>query len=193
MLKASGMHGVAALSGDETFYKPGLYNVSVYLNDKLFSKKTLMFKMKGKSLTPLFTAEFINSLLLKKKPGALVEGKNYSLEAVLPDAEVAPDLSSLRVNVTVSQSLLVNRPDDFIPPDEFEAGSSVLFSNYTTVNQYESHNAQFGGLSSTYLGLSSGFNASKWQFRQQGNFSRSRYGSRWSSSRLYVRRGLPAL
>nr|WP_252988404.1 fimbria/pilus outer membrane usher protein [Pantoea stewartii] len=192
MLRGSGLSGIAALSDEDSFYKPGKYDVSVYLNNKLFSKKTVDFEMKGKKLTPVFTGDFINSLPLKKKPESLAAEERYVLEAVLPEAKAAPDLSSLRVNIVVPQSLLVQRPDDYIPASEFDAGSTVLFSNYT-VNQYESHNSYSGALSSTYLGLSSGFNAGKWQFRQQGNFSRNRYGSRWDSSRFYVKRGLPLM
>ncbi len=192
MLRASGLSDVAALSGDETFYKPGKYDVSVYVNNKLFSKKTLDFEMKSEGLTPLFTGDFISSLPLKQKTENLVDKKKYTLNSVLPDTKVEPDLSALRVNITVPQSLIQQRPDDYIPASEFEEGSSVLFSNYT-INQYESHNAYSGGLSSTYLGLSSGLNFGKWQFRQQGNFNRSHYGSGWNSSRFYVRRGLPAL
>lgn len=192
MLRASGLSDIAALSGEDDFYKAGKYDVSVYVNDKLFSKKTLSFEMKDKVLTPLFTGDFIDSLPLKKKPVTLKEEDKYVLESVLPEAKAIADLSSLRVNITVPQSLLVHRPDDYIPPSEFEAGSTALFSNYT-INQYESHSTHAGGLSSTYLGLSSGFNAGKWQFRQQGNFNRNSYGSRWHSSRLYVSRGLPAL
>lgn len=192
MLMAGGLSGVAALSGEDTFYKPGKYDVSVYLNNKLFSKKTMDFEMKGKKLAPVFTGDFINSLPLKKKPETLAAEGKYILETVLPEAKAEPDLSSLRINIVVPQSLLVKRPDDYIPASEFDAGSTVLFSNYT-VNQYESHNSYSGALSSTYLGLSSGFNAGKWQFRQQGNFNRNRYGSRWNSSRLYVKRGLPQM
>lgn len=192
MLKASGLSAVTALSDDGDFYKPGEYEVSVYVNSKLYSKKTLLFRTEGKKLVPLFTGDFINTLPLKKKPDALAEDRKYILEAVLPEAKVIPDLSSLRVDITVPQSLLEQRPCDYIPASEFEAGSSVLFSNYT-VNQYESHSPYTGVLSSTYLGLNSGFNAGRWQFRQQGNFSRNRYGSRWNSSRLYVRRGLPSM
>ncbi|NQE77537.1 fimbria/pilus outer membrane usher protein [Pantoea ananatis] len=192
MLKASGLSAVAALSDEGDFYKPGEYEVSVYVNSKLFSKKTLLFKTEGKNLVPLFTGDFINSLPLRKKPDAIAEDRRYILESVLPEVKVVPDLSSLRVNITVPQSLFVKRPDDYIPASEFEAGSSVLFSNYT-VNQYESHSSYAGVLSSTYLGLNSGFNLGKWQFRQLGNFSRNRYRSRWNSSRLYARRGLPSL
>lgn len=192
MLSAGGLSDISALSGEDTFYNPGEYDVSVYINNKLFSKKSLTFERKGKSLTPLFTGEFINSLPLKKKPEALVNDRKYALEAVLPEVKTSPDLSSLRVNITVPQSLLVYRPDDYIPSSEFEAGSTALFSNYT-VNQYESHSTHTGGVSSTYVGLSSGFNAGKWQFRQQGNFNRNRFGSRWHSSRLYASRGLPSL
>jgi len=192
MLKASGLTGVAALSDEDAFYKPGEYEVSVYVNNKLYSKRTLFFKMTGKKLVPLFTGDFIKGMPLKKKPEALDGDKKYLLESVLPQSKVVPELSSLRVNIAVPQSLLETRPGDYIPASEFEAGSSVLFSNYT-VNQYESHSTYGDVLSSTYLGLNSGFNAGKWQFRQQGNFSRNRYGSRWNSSRLYMRRGLPAL
>lgn len=192
MLRAGGLNDVAALTEENTFYKPGEYDVSVYMNNKFLSKKTLYLKDNGKNLTPLFTGEFINILPLKNKPDGVVNEIKYDLQAVVPEANVVPDLASLRVNITVPQSLLIQRPDDYIPANEFEAGSSILFSNYT-VNQYESHSTYSGDLSSTYVGLNSGFNAGKWQFRQQGNFSHNHYGSRWSSSRLYVRRGLPAL
>jgi len=192
MLRASGLEGIAAMAGEGSFYKPGKYDVSVYLNNKFYSKKTLVFKLSGKNLTPFFTGDFVNSLPLKSKPEAVTDGSTYRLEDVVPGMQVNSDLASLRVNITVPQSLLIHRPEDYIPVSEFEAGSSVLFSNYM-INQYESHNTYAGVLSSTYLGLNSGFNLGTWQFRQQGNFNRSRYGSGWHSSRLYARRGLPAL
>lgn len=192
MLKASGLSGVAALSGDNAYYKPGSYDVSVYVNNKLFAKKNLFFKRNGNGLSPLFTGEFIVDLPLKKRPEGLDEKNKYNLEEVLSDVKVETDLSSLMVNISVPQYLLVQRPDDYVPISEFEAGNNVLFTNYT-FNQYESHNAYTGGLSSTYLGLNSGFNLGKWQFRQQGNFNHNNYGSRWNSSRLYAKRGLPSL
>lgn len=192
MLKASGLSGVAALSGDDAYYKPGDYDVSVYVNKKLFTKKTVYFKKNGDHLSPIFTGDFISGLPLKKKPNAINLKDKYNLEELLPDAKVETDLSSLMVNISVPQYLLVQRPDDYIPISEFEAGNNALFTNYT-VNQYESHNAYTGGLSSTYVGLSSGFNLGKWQFRQQGNFNHNNYGSRWNSSRLFAKRGLPSL
>lgn len=192
MLKASGLTGISSLSEGDTYYKSGSYDVSVYVNKKLFSKNTLFFIKNGKNLTPLFSGDFIIDLPLKNKPEGVNEKEKYNLEEVLPDVKVETDLSSLIVNISVPQYLLVQTPDDYIPVSEFEAGNNVLFTNYT-VNQYESHNTYTGGLSSTYLGLSSGFNLGKWQFRQQGNFNHNNYGSRWNSSRLYAKRGLPTL
>lgn len=81
MLSAGGLSDISALSGEDTFYNPGEYDVSVYINNKLFSKKSLTFERKGKSLTPLFTGEFINSLPLKRsqKPWLMTENTRLKL------------------------------------------------------------------------------------------------------------------
>ncbi|MCX2193654.1 hypothetical protein LD112_15120 [Pantoea agglomerans] len=43
MLSAGGLSDISALSGEDTFYNPGEYDVSVYINNKLFSKKVADF------------------------------------------------------------------------------------------------------------------------------------------------------
>lgn len=88
MLKASGLTGVAALSDGNAFYKPGEYEVSVYVNNKLYSKRTLLFKMKGKNLVPLFTGDFINGMPLKKSLRLLTGIKNISWNQSCPSQKL---------------------------------------------------------------------------------------------------------
>ncbi len=190
MLEMNGISNADTINGDGSFFPEGNYTVDVYLNGKFLSQREMMFRKKGKKLSPLFPKSLVESLSLRDKRCLHKKNVPISLEACIPSARVETDLSSLRINVTVPQSLMEQKPAGYIPVSEFDPGIVTLFSNYT-VNQYVSHTSGSGSDSSTYLGLNSGLNLGMWQFRQQGNFNRNQKRSQWQSSRMFVQRALP--
>lgn len=190
MLQLSGINNSNALNDDSTFYKEGRYRMKIYINNRYHSQRSIPFEKIHGKLTPLFNKGFIDSLSLKNATCRADLGVPVELQRCQKQAEVTTDFSSMKIDILIPQELLVERPVDYIPNDQFQAGSTMLFSNYN-INQFVSHTSGSKTLSSTYLGLDSGINVGKWQFRQQGSFNKFQGNTRWRSNRSYVQRALP--
>ncbi|WP_248278700.1 fimbria/pilus outer membrane usher protein [Shewanella sp. DNRA4] len=177
---------------------PGQYQVDLFINGRFVSRELLRFVDTGNNnvepcieesiwlnagVRPEFMAPapVIGSCSL----GYTVKGNNFSF-----------DSGSLRLDLTVPQAYMDNKPRGFTSPEQWDGGETALFINYNG-NYYRSESSygQRNTSESGYLGLNSGFNLGLWRIRNQSTYQYrdSSFGTDtdFKSLRTYATRALP--
>ncbi|WP_256853087.1 fimbria/pilus outer membrane usher protein [Pantoea sp. Fr+CA_20] len=189
------MPGQVAMPDDaqDAWFQPGRYDVELYLNGKFQQSTTLQIVRAGGPLSVCLPSPFYHAFGVKAHYlSALKATGCVRPDALLPGAAVNVNTASLRVDVSIPQAMLVQRPVGYIAPENLTAGSTMAFVNYN-LNQFYSDYKNAQRFESTYLGINSGMNVGMWRFRQQGNLTHDEWGNRWQSARAWVQRALPSL
>jgi len=189
------MPGQVAMPDDaqDAWFQPGRYDVELYLNGKFQQSTTLQIVRAGGPLSVCLPSPFYHAFGVKAHYlSALKATGCVRPDTLLPGAAVNVNTASLRVDVSIPQAMLVQRPVGYIAPENLTAGSTMAFVNYN-LNQFYSDYKNAQRFESTYLGINSGMNVGMWRFRQQGNLTHDEWGNRWQSARAWVQRALPSL
>lgn len=199
-------------------FDPGVYNLDVFVNGVFISRQPVEFRRQvldsGPVIVPCLSDRFLvrdarvlPGKLTKAQPatggtGADVQPSSESVCKVIgervPGSTYKFDVAALRLDLSIPQALMDNKPRGAIGIDELDAGSTMAFVNYDS-SYYRSRYTGEGGATSDYgyLGLSSGLNLGLWRFRQQGTYRYSNYGGTtttdYNSIRTYAQRALPGL
>ena len=183
---------------------PGVYNLDVYLNKSWVARMDVRFAAPSKDAdaTPCVSTELLDRLaLVPAKADAaaaaqLSSSNCVSLGDLIPGATLSFDMSTLRMDASVPQAYMNQRPRGWVNPASWDAGVPAFllnynFDNYRTTSQGQSQ-------TSTYLGLRAGFNIGLWQFRQDSTLSLQSGSNQpsqrhWHNIDAYVQRALPSL
>ncbi|MHA6205580.1 fimbria/pilus outer membrane usher protein [Dyella soli] len=192
---------------------PGRYSVDVFVNGAIIRRMPVEFRALEKSgrVVPCLSDRFlVEDARIKPESLAAAASDGPRPDAHAPDdqprcmpldARVAGstyklDMASLRLDLSIPQSLMESRPRGYVSPAEWDAGSSMLYLNYNA-SYYRS---TMTGPSSApsdyaYVGVDAGFNLGRWQLRQQGSYHYSNYAghsdSGYDAVRTYAQRALP--
>lgn len=90
----------------------------------------------------------------------------HELGAVIQDVKTVLDLSAMRLDVSLPQIYVNDRPDDYIDPATWDRGVNSAFVSYQ-FNHYRADNTT-GDTYESYLGLNTGANLGRWNLRHQG-------------------------
>lgn len=179
----------------ESSIAPGNYLVDIWLNGRFISSQGVSFQEDGDSVAPCLPQAFYqqNGVLPMKdasheiclSPSRRVEGASFSF-----------DNATLRLDVSIPDAEMIQVPRDYVAPEQWQTGESLLFANYNSSFYYSKAGA--GGHSEYgWLGLTAGINLGLWQLRQQSSASYSRYGNRtqyqWDNLQTWLQRPIAAL
>lgn len=178
----------------EASVAPGQYLVDIWLNGRFIAREGVMFRSEGEDVTPCLPLVFYeqNGVLALSTPGS--ESCVSPAKRVV-GASYVFDNALLRLDIAIPQAEMVQVPHDYVAPEQWQAGESLLFTNYNS-NFY---NSDAGGSHSEYgwLGLTAGINFGLWQLRQQSSASYSRYGDKkryqWDNLQTWLQRPIAAL
>ncbi|EKN6025017.1 fimbria/pilus outer membrane usher protein [Yersinia enterocolitica] len=204
---------------------PGNFDaVDVLINNKLYKRTTIQFIKNADSpeVFPCLSDEFLTTAGIElanksnttpKEPNA-AEGESIPAESTattpsatekcIPLAERVKgasfhfDQAKLRLELSIPQALLQQRPRGYIERSEWEEGEKLAFVNYSA-NFYRSDTQTQQNSTSDYgfVGLKSGLNLGLWQLRQQSNLSYSSNNNnsdtQWNNIRTYVQRPISQL
>lgn len=203
---------VADLSHFETgaTQAPGTYKVDIYINDNYVATRPVTFDAippndktyanTESGLVPVFTPAEFTELGVKAQafPAimALQPGTGISLEKAIPDARSTPDMSALRLNLSVPQAALVNNARGYIPPSRWDQGINALLLNYNLTGNKDWYDS--GSAQSQFLSLQSGMNLGAWRLRDNSTWNHNSYTSgettsEWRHISTYVERNIAAL
>ncbi|MDZ5604556.1 fimbria/pilus outer membrane usher protein [Pseudomonas sp. RP23018S] len=177
---------------------PGRYHVDVYVNGQFVHRGAVEFRAQGEHVRPCLSERFLSQQLGVRATPAAAKEHCVDMSQRLPGAAYTFDSARLRLDLSIPQALLELRPQGYVDPQEWDAGSSMGFVNYDA-NFYRSRyeGAGTGHSDYGYLGLNGGLNLGLWRLRHQSNFTYSDYGgkaaSTWNSVRSYAQRAVPSL
>lgn len=170
---------------------PGIYNVTVIVNNKSRGKHNISFQNdKGHAgAQPYFTLNELNQLGIKLTTDNSQSGKDsdkesdtrFTLQSVVKNSSTNYDAGDYELNITVPQVNLVYHPRGYIDPNTWDAGVPAIFLDYNT-NLYRSYSgSRYGTRSNNIIytgniGMQTGFNAKGWRFRKRLNTNMSSRG-----------------
>jgi len=113
----------------------------------------------------------------------------------VPGASARLDMARLRLHISVPQRYMQRTARGQVNPADLDAGSSMVFVNYIGNLHYVSwQDPRMSDQESGFLGVSGGVNLGQWQYRHQGNWSKTRGQlATWTNIRSYVQRPIPQL
>lgn len=172
----------------------GRYSVDIWLNNQFVQQDEIPFRaLPSGEVVPCLSAAFWQNQGVSLKPET--DAQCLYPQAVVEGARWELATAELKLSLYVPQAALRKGPADAVPASQWNAGESVLFTNYNA-NFYSSSG---NGSRSDYgwLGLNSGINLGLWQFRQQSSASISRFNDRqtqkWDNLQTWVQRPIAAL
>ncbi len=183
---------------------PGIYNLDVYLNNNWVGRMDVRFAAPSAdaNAVPCISTQLLDRMgIAPAKADAAAAARLSSpacvgLGDLIPGAKLSVDMSSLRMDVSIPQAYMNQRPRGWVNPASWDAGVPAFLLNYN----FNSYRTTSGGQSqtSTYLGLRAGFNIGLWQFRQdstvtQESGSHQPSQRHWHNIDAYVQRALPGL
>lgn len=185
--------GIARLNEANTVL-PGQYSADVWLNGKFTGQRDVRFVERAPGeVQPCLPEAFWLEV-------GITEAAKGESDCLSPAERVSGgdwhfDQATLRLDLSVPQALLKRTPRDYVAPELWDSGESLLFTNYNT-HYYRNDN---GGRNSDYawLGLTSGINLGAWQVRQQSSASWRRYNGesrqQWDTLQSWVQRPIARL
>jgi len=183
---------------------PGIYNLDVYLNQNWVGRMDVRFATPSKdaNAVPCISAELLDRMgLVPAKADAVAAGRLsspstcVSLGDLIPGTTLSFDMPDLRMDITVPQAYMNQRPRGWVNPASWDAGVPAFLLNYNFNSYHTTSRGQ--SQTSTYLGLRSGFNIGLWQFRQnstatwQSGVAGQPSQHHWHNIDAYVQRALP--
>lgn len=150
----------------------GTYFADVYVNDRFKGRTEVEFVKEADSpKTFLCFTERLSALIDIKESAltpvtAMPQRHCEVFEQKVPNSKVTFDSGDLRLDVTVAQAFLTQRPAGYVAPSQWENGVPVAFLRYDA-NHYQSRYAH-SRTTSDYLGIDAGVNFLGWSLRHQG-------------------------
>lgn len=183
---------------------PGVYNLDVYLNKNWVGRMDVRFTTPSKNANavPCISTELFDRMGLVPAKTDVAAAKQSSssdcasLGDLIPGATLSFDMPSLRMDASVPQAYMNQRPRGWVNPASWDAGVPAFLLNYN-LNSYHTTSDRLSQ-TSTYLGLRSGFNIGLWQFRQDSTGTLQSGANQpsqrhWHNIDAYVQRALPGL
>lgn len=185
---------------------PGLYNLDVYLNQNWIGRLDVRFAAPAAdaSAVPCVTVSLLDRMgLVPTKSAAAAVAHLQSpaacvgLDRLIPGARLSVDMPDLRLDASVPQAYMNQKPRGWVDPASWDAGVAALLLNYNFDSYHTTSGGQ--GQTSTYLGLRTGLNVGLWQLRQDSTLTwQSGVGNQagrrhWQNIDTYVQRALPRL
>lgn len=167
-----------------THQLPGIYRVEVSVNNEfMFTQDVNFVEKQGindpTGLFPCFNLKTLEQFGINiNQYEELIASANSTCIDFLSIIEGSTSnfqFDKQKLSVTFPQISLKNQVRGYIPPEQWDAGITGLFTNYN-LSGYNNSNDKS---QSIFLGLDSGFNLGSWQFRNSSSFN---YNSKENSS-----------
>ncbi|EJD6475827.1 fimbrial biogenesis outer membrane usher protein [Providencia rettgeri] len=172
---------------------PGEYKLDIYINNNFLTNRKVNFIDYNNSVQPCFSNDFISELNINSDSLKKSDSKNCQILDNIVEASYAKlNLPNLRLDITIPQAKLQNRPKGYIPIQDLNSGESMAFLNYMA-NYYHVNNNKTSNQDSVYAFFNAGFNMGTWQYRQQSTVNYSKHnGSDWQNIRSYIQKPIPS-
>lgn len=173
---------------------PGVYRVDIFVNGEFFKTHDLSFISlpSNDAVSACLTTDLLEEMNVNTASfpafGLLNKKACAPLAEIIPDANVAFDVSALRLDVSIPQIALKNTARGYVPPERWEQGINALLLSYV-FNGANSKDRSEGGRADNdyFLGLNSGANLGGWRLRNASTWnSGSGSSGKWENVSTYV-------
>lgn len=178
---------------------PGQYRADVYINQRLIGRKEIDVREVQEMLEaqPCFNLALLEELgvdlqKLSLQNKAALENEPdrcFMLPELIDSAYVTFDSSTLKLDVSIPQAIMLRKPRRYVNPEQWDDGVTAARLNYNAnIYHYSS-----GGKSTTqsFLGLRAGLNMGAWRFRHIGNLTHdSDNGTSYNHTQNYLQRSI---
>lgn len=179
---------------------PGTWPTDIYVNGEQVSHEEVLFsEWPDNSVQPCLSPTILKKInfnyseLPSSFSQALKQEKAcYPLPVLIPQASIAFDSGTQRLDISIPQALMLNTARGYVSPELWDSGVPALMlgynaSTYTTRSNGKDYN-------SAYAGINAGLNLGAWYFRHDGNYNwHEKGGSQYQSLNNYVQRDIPAI
>ncbi|PMC12357.1 hypothetical protein CJ207_22930, partial [Klebsiella aerogenes] len=178
---------------------PGRYSLDVYINDKFVSSESIDFKEHpgdaAMAVQPCIRLEHLKTWLINTKsyPQLAAAGTECARLSAIPGLEYTVELAQQRINFSIPQAALLNRPRDYVPENQWQQGINAGVLNYSLSGQRSIPRHGGAATESQFASLQPGINWGAWRIRNYSTFNHSDDGSRWESVYSYLARDIHRL
>jgi len=179
---------------------PGTWPTDIYVNSEQVSHEAVLFSEgPDKSIQPCLSLAILKKInfnyseLPPSFSQALARGEAcYPLPALIPQASIAFDSGTQRLDISVPQAMMQNSARGYVSPELWDSGVPALMLGYNASTYTTRSNGQ--DYNSAYAGINAGLNLGAWYFRHDGNYNwQEKGGSQYQSLNNYVQRDIPAI
>ncbi|HGL4550936.1 TPA: FimD/PapC N-terminal domain-containing protein, partial [Klebsiella aerogenes] len=154
---------------------PGTWPTDIYVNGEQVSHEAVLFsEWPDKSVQPCLSPAILKKINFNysELPPSFSQALKqeqacYPLPALIPQASIAFDSGTQRLDISVPQAMMQNTARGYVSPELWDSGVPALMfgynaSTYTTRSNGKDYN-------SAYAGINAGLNLGAWYFRHDGN------------------------
>lgn len=168
---------------------PGTYYLDVFINDKYVGSESLLFQVNNPdaganaTVTPCLSTEFLHSWLINTAayPKLFEAGETCAQLSAIPGVTFTVSLAQQRIDFTVPQAAMLNRPRDYVPESQWQQGINAGILNYSISGQRNTPRHNGATIDSQFISLQPGVNLGPWRLRNYSTYSHSDNSSRWES------------
>lgn len=178
---------------------PGRYSLDVYINDKFVSSESIDFKEHpgdaAMAVQPCIRLEHLKTWLINTEsyPQLAAAGTECARLSAIPGLEYTVELAQQRINFSIPQAALLNRPRDYVPENQWQQGINAGVLNYNLSGQRSIPRHGGAATESQFASLQPGINWGAWRIRNYSTLNHSDQGSRWESVYTYLARDIHSL
>ncbi|ELE9730695.1 fimbria/pilus outer membrane usher protein [Enterobacter kobei] len=175
---------------------PGVYRVSILLNDEVVAEQDIRFFHDADSaegLAPCLTSKQLASwgVKINEVRDGVKQDECYSLTSVSESAKAEFNFSSQVLNLSIPQAaLMTSRPGE-VPRALWDDGIPAFLLGWQgDINQIKLRHSQAGQQISRYLRFTPGLNAGPWRLRAANTWQKEKgQPGRWRKDYLRLERG----
>ena len=177
---------------------PGIYKVSIRVNNKSVGEFTLNFVECDNVLCPELSPALLRQAGVKVSaiPGLKAMDDDAIITRpgeFIPGADAQFDFDKAVLNLSIPQAAMDSQARGYIPPEQWDDGLPMMFSSYS-LSGAETQSRRTGlRTSSQFLSLCNGVNVGPWRLRNYSNYENSDGGRRWNVLQTWLERDIRAL
>lgn len=178
---------------------PGRYSLDVYINDKYTASESIDFKERGDGpateVQPCIRIDLLKAWLINTAnyPQAIAAGTDCAQLSAIPGLEYSVALAQQRINFSIPQAALLNRPRDYVAENQWQQGINAGLLNYSLSGQRSIPRHGGTATESQFVSLQPGINLGAWRLRNYSTLNHGNEGSRWESVYTYLARDIHLL